>query len=224
MSEEEDESLERALADIELLQAAYPDEIDVAPNNNNNNKSFPLHVTLSLDGEGSSTIGLEWMEGYPTKTGVVISSYRSSQKERMDQVARRVRQAAQECLEDEMEGALACCAAAMEAWGDYVDENEEQAAQSMPIISTSSYEPPSKVYKWISGEPLVDRKSTFVAHVCQVSSEVEVKEALYQLISSSSKIQRASHNMVRTYDVRAERHASRTAVVFAAKHCCVDID
>ena len=205
---EQDDSFERELADIELLQAAYPDEIDVPSSiNNNNNKSFPLHVTLSLEHHDASvsTIGLEFQEGYPTKTGISISSYRSSQKERIDQVARRVRQAAQESLEDEMEGALACCAAAMEAWSDYEQEEQENAAAagvdydqtvSVPIVASSNDEP-SKVYKWISGEPLMDRKSTFVAHVCQVSSEVEVKEALDQLISSSSKIQRATHNMVR---------------------------
>ena len=52
-----------------------------------------------------------------------------------------------------------------------------------------------KHYTWISGQPLLDRKSSFQAHLCEVYSENDVREALYQLLTSSSKIQRATHNM-----------------------------
>ena len=52
-----------------------------------------------------------------------------------------------------------------------------------------------KHYHWISGEPLLDKKSSFQAHLCEVHSEEDVRGALQQLLTSSSKIQRASHNM-----------------------------
>ena len=51
-------------------------------------------------------------------------------------------------------------------------------------------------YKWISGKPLMDKKSTFQAHLCRVSTERDVYAALDQLIAGSSKLQRASHNML----------------------------
>lgn len=192
--------MDRALADIELLQAAYPDEVDFDGSITNN--KFPLHATLRLDPEDNdSVLILEFVDGYPTTTGVQISSYRSSNnKLRMDAATRAFRQASEECLVDEMEGGFTCCAAAMETWNDHaavaaaVEQEQQDEAEEKKRARNAKYEL-SKSYEWTSGEPLVDRKSTFIAHLCYVSSELEVREALYQLISSSSKIQRASHNM-----------------------------
>jgi Uncharacterized protein family UPF0029 len=53
------------------------------------------------------------------------------------------------------------------------------------------------VFPWITGQPLVDRKSTFLAHACPVSCEADVKIAMQQLLDSHSKYRRATHNMVR---------------------------
>jgi hypothetical protein len=199
----DDESLERTLADIELLQAAYPDEVDFDASPTTAT-SFPLHVTLRLDPEeeNDNIIVLEFIEGYPTTSGVQIASYRSSNnKLRMDAATRALRQAADESLSDEMEGGFACCAAAMEMWTDHAaiddaaEQQEQNEAERRKQEAIAKLELSRSCYEWISGEPLVDRNSTFIAHLCYVSSEHEVKEALYQLISSSTKIQRASHNM-----------------------------
>ena len=49
---------------------------------------------------------------------------------------------------------------------------------------------------WITSEQtLIDRKSVFQAHLCQVSNEDMVKRAVHKLIQGSTKIQRATHNM-----------------------------
>ena len=145
-------------------------------------------------------------------------AYRSNQhnKAGIDAVAHRVREVAQECLDEQMEGALACCTAALEEWNEQQErlvlENERQSvlssSSSSPATTVSSVgtgrsqsgtalsmPPPLKHFDWVSGEPLLDRKSTFQAHVCVVHTEQDVLDALSVLIDNSSKLQRASHNM-----------------------------
>jgi Uncharacterized protein family UPF0029 len=193
MNDETNESLERALADIEMLQAAYPEEIDF---DDDQVKEFPLQVTLKL-GEQSSLV-LNFEDGYPIKTNIKISSYRSPAKLRIDAVTRSVRLVAKDCLKDEMEGGLLCCAAAIDTWQEYQLLNQIKPPKSQITLDTdflSHQLESSRSYTWTTGEPLMDRKSIFLAHACRVVSEVEVREALAQLLSSSSKIQRATHNM-----------------------------
>ena len=197
---ETSDSLDRALTDIAMLQSAYPDEIDVAVAiDGAQMQQFPLHVTLRLDENGNSSITLEFVDGYPIQTGIQISSYRSACKDKVDAVARAVRLAAEECLEEGIEGGLACCAAAMETWQDFDAQQQPLSNDSSCKEKTSTVSiplsQPSRDYKWITGEPLMDRKSIFLAHACRVSNEKAVREALTQLLSSSSKIQRATHNM-----------------------------
>jgi hypothetical protein len=189
-------SLERALADIELLQAAFPHEIDASIRTR---PTFPLHVRLVLD--ASSSLALEYSEGYPETTGLVVSSMRSPQKHRMEAVAQAVRTVALEYYG--MEAGMACCAAALEAWKDgestLLQESDEQVDEKVPITTTSV--PTPKDYHWVtSSTPVVDRKSTFLAHYCLIESEDNVQPALQQLRQRSSKMQRATHHMVCNHD------------------------
>jgi Uncharacterized protein family UPF0029 len=240
----EDESLDLALADLEILQSAYPDEIKRNDTEDDTSVAgtigFPLHVTLQLSETGA--IMLEFTHGYPTRSNVQIVSVRSNdavEYGRLEQAAAAIRHAAQSCLEDGIEGGLACCAAAFDAWtngcvpqqqqgggrGDFDDDDDDYEApvgtnegdrhcehiaapsadhnnsdrrqrggNSNEALTTTSAE---RNYHWISGETLLDRKSTFQAHACRVSSDDDVACALRQLIDGSSKIQRATHNMVR---------------------------
>ena len=204
------ESFDRAMADIEMMRAAYPDETASEPETTTassdchrlSRHEFPLHVTLNLS--ETAYIQLEFTEGYPTESNVLISSYRSSPDEKkcMENAVSAVRSAANECLEDGIEGGLACCAAAFQAWNEsYTDQKCEKEAMpssddaeldSKPAVLPAS----SKTFHWISGSPLVDRKSTFVAHACRISSEVEAREAIRQLIENNPRLQKATHNMV----------------------------
>ena len=196
---ETSDSLDRALADIAMLQAAYPDEIDVCDAiDGAQMPQFPLQVALKLEENANSSIILEFVDGYPMRTGVQVASYRSADKDKIDAVARSVRLAAEECLQEGMEGGLSCCATAMEMW-QFFDAQKLQhidtSCENNNSIESIPLNQPSRHYEWITGEPLMDRKSAFVAHACRVSNEKEVREALAQLLSSSSKIQRATHNM-----------------------------
>jgi hypothetical protein len=190
-------SLERTLADIEMIQAAYPDEISIWTENPPN--SFPFKFTLNLSENASLTMELQ--TGYPISSGVQVTDYRAtkpSYKIRLEAVVKAVRAMSLECQAEEVEGSLACCAAAIEAWnvGDddgeqvNVSDNDERHHSKLQDHPTSTNH-----YSWISGDPLVDKKSTFQAHLCAVHTEMQVQEALQQLITSSSKIQRATHNM-----------------------------
>lgn len=181
---ENEDSFERAIADLEMLKAAYPDEVFTS-----SGTTFPLRCSLHLSSE--SFVELEFRQGYPVTTGVQISSYRSPEKGRMDAVVRAIRKSAQDCLEDEVEGGFICCAAALKAW----NEESHQIQEIEEIIKEPETPPPSTV-RWITGGPLIDRKSVFQAHACQVTSEREVHEALHQLIDGNSKLKRCTHNMV----------------------------
>jgi putative IMPACT (imprinted ancient) family translation regulator len=206
-TEEELLSLERARADIEIIQSCYPDEIS-SSSPCDDSSTFPFQFTLNLSEDSSeSSLILKVEPGYPVASGVQIADYRTDslrQKARLEAVVRAVRRVSSECQADEVEGCIACCAVAFETWNDYShdenkdstggDDNEtESTTKNASIPSAATI--PKKEYKWISGEPLLDKKSSFQAHLCEVYSELEVQEALQQLLTSSSKIQRATHNM-----------------------------
>lgn len=201
-----EEALDRALADLEIVEAAYADEIQLDKNHDKSSRKFPLRFTLKLGDEQNeeedALVTLEFVTGYPTKTGVQIVSYRSrspKNKARLDETVASIRKTSIECLDEGMEGGLACCAKAFEAWNDYHDNHPISTSDDNATDDICNDLVPSQLlsdYKWITGEPLLDKKSTFQAHICRVSSEREAKEALKQLIEGSTKIQKATHNMV----------------------------
>jgi hypothetical protein len=201
--------MEAALADLEMVVSAYPDEISVSTDSSDNTGS-PLRFTLRFS-ETANCL-LEFARGYPETTNVLISSYRSSPKEkaRMEAVVAALRSKASECLELGVEGGLVCCGAAFEVWNEFeerrlAETGDAAAAASYREISSSALVAAvaaaartSNKFAWKSGEPLLDRKSTFQAHVCGIESESDVHEALQQLFNShNNKLQRAAHNMVR---------------------------
>mmetsp|Transcript_53764 Transcript_53764/g.60061 ORF Transcript_53764/g.60061 Transcript_53764/m.60061 type:complete len:313 (+) Transcript_53764:3-941(+) len=193
-------SLERAIADLEIIQSCYPDEI----HDSSSSLKFPFQFTLQLSDQCSLTLKLE--PGYPVLTGVQIATYQTNKaqdKACLEAVVRAVRKVSFECQEEGMEGSIGCCSIALEIWNDHHNNDDDNGDnESLPPTSldsnTENYDEVvnhTAFYEWISGEPLLDKKSSFQAHLCQVYSESEVQESLHQLLTSSSKIQRASHNM-----------------------------
>lgn len=226
------ESLERARAELEMIQAAYPDEITVPVgsaaaraatnppeeddgNGNDHAVSFPFRFTLHLSNRASLTMELD--DGYPEDSPVLVTNFRADRlqdKARLDQIVRAVRTVADECQADGMEGAISCCAVALETWrdddNDYDNDNhndngnhggeaewaDEDNVRTAGTVAPSFPHPATnKTYHWMSGEPLMDRKSSFQAHLCWVRSVQQVQEALPQLLQSSSKMQRATHHI-----------------------------
>ena len=193
--------LERALADVEMLTSAYPDETTIPATAT---AAFPLSITLHLSEQAHCV--LQYVEGYPERTNIQIASYRCSHqkdhKARMQAVLEAVRTTAAACLEEGMEGGLSCCAAALEAWNESPEtaivNDDDDNESGVSTLSSLMPPVPQRRFVWHSGDPLLDRKSTFQAHVCRmIQSESDVSIALQQLLDSSNKFRRATHNMVR---------------------------
>jgi Uncharacterized protein family UPF0029 len=187
--------------------------------------TLPLHVTLYLS-KRQAYIVFEWNHGYPTRTPLQISVYRDdnhhNSKQRIEQTVLAVRATALECYEDGIEAGLACCSTAFEVWNSYGDDHtvacdENDAAELEPVFSSNALSMPFESlsqsttsftttsntttvrYQWLTTDEanmIHDRKSIFVGHVCPIRSESDVKPAIFQLLSSNNKLQRATHHMV----------------------------
>lgn len=72
-------------------------------------------------------------------------------------------------------------------------------------VLSSIYQPKQECYdpEIISGESIVDRKSTFQAHAAYVENEEEVKHVM-QKLKENRKIARASHNIM-AYRIEGSR-------------------
>lgn len=237
VEENTEESLMRAMADLELLTAAYPDEITLhhtanpLQNSNNSNESaleplprnFPLVFTLHLSSSNPLTkknpsITMQLSHGYPTTSGITVTSYRigSSSKLHVENVVSAIHAASVQSLGEE--SALLCCAAAMEAWQQAANlqnhalEDENTSLPDTPVSTKPINQQPSSFGLWITGEPLMDRKSTFQAHLCSIASELDVPRALDALIGTSGKLQRATHNMY-AYRLFEKQNNDKTTIL-----------
>jgi hypothetical protein len=223
----------RALADLELVAAAYPDEVELPPELKNaesedgaNERAIIFPIQFELRFNPASIVKLEMPAGYPTRgPGLRVVSYRSNSAEckpRLELAVSAIRKASLKCFEDGIEAALACCAAGLESWREWsdlplskhptVDRADSEASTSAIALDGNSLvvdhidnsalpfgssELPEAV-EWVSGNPIVEKKSVFQAHVCRIACEAQVRAALHRLIDGNSKLQRATHNMVRS--------------------------
>jgi len=217
-----DEDFLRAKADLELVLAAFPDEVQISKIGNVSEDgelfSFPLkfemHLKTTSDkddvGVESITLAIVKMEihrGYPSKSGIFLSGYRiigSSKKvpkKHVEDVMSVIRQTSKECLENEEEGALSCCLAAQQVWDEFKEEQRRQIEETNLKTSIEvEVEQVDVDIDWITGKDdnvgfITDRKSTFQAFVCRINSEDMALRAVNNLISGNSKLQRATHNM-----------------------------
>jgi len=202
---DDNESYERASADLEILQAAYPDEISIDSVGDN---FFPIIFTLTLPMSPTSSIAeksfganitMEYPKGYPLNA-IEIVSYRTNpkfDKKLIESVVDAVRSKAKEGMENEEESGFACCAAAVQQWTECLEGLNKENEVIKHKISLDLHETKKDDdITWItSDKTLIDRKSVFQAHCCAVSSSDMVNRAVNQLIMSNSKIQRATHNM-----------------------------
>jgi hypothetical protein len=168
----ENENMELLSEQLELLSAAFPDEVSLHDDG----------FTLTLSEGAYCKIQL-----IPTAQ---IVSYRCQpeEKARMEATVTAMR----ESLDN---GAWACCSTALQVWSEGESTVEHQPE---PTVTEGTAQSSTHHYHWITGEPLTDRKSTFQAHICLIESQADVRPALDQLIMSTSKLQRATHNMVRS--------------------------
>lgn len=176
MTDIDKDNIERTIADLELIQAAYPEEVVL----HDNGHEATIH--LSHD----TWVSLTFPTGYPTTRPVEIRSYRSHEKNRINRVVADIRTIAQNSVPEE--SGMACCAMALESWNQ-----EQQQQQTKVLIATLT---PTVTVTWTSGPSITDRKSTFQAHACQIQTEAQIQNALQQLKQENTRIQKAYHNMM----------------------------
>ena len=236
INDENDESLEAARADVELLQAAYPDEIEsITTDAEKDDVRFPLTVRLHFS--KTTSCELQWREGYPDESTVEIVSWRikdAREQPCLERALAALRSAARVGSNSDYAGVgMACCAAALEAWHGTHTADSSSASASTSVANllavsvsvsvsegdldvddnnnnsihcnTNSNHDNDNCCTWISGDPLVDRKSVFQAHLCRLENEANVAPALQQLLTSSSKMQRATHHMY-AYRITEQHH------------------
>jgi hypothetical protein len=203
-----DESLERTRADLELVCAAYPDEVRLttlcSPTSFEVPDDFPFIFSLSLtkysfDSRSTAHITMEFPIGYP-KTALRVLSCRGGShvpKILLDAIASTIRTHAETNAQKNEECGLIICSSVCESWSRYWEEEKikiDSLQRSGPHDSPHFH---NTTIKWISGKNTInDKKSVFQAHVCVIRSESAVRVALRELIDNNSKIQRATHNMV----------------------------
>lgn len=245
-------SLQRALADIEILFSAYPDEVrmvetsdedistTIVPDDSsirrheqhqqeqkqnhpeqNHNQHFPLYIIFQLS--STAILKLQFETGYPISSNITVVSYRCHPRETscMEAIVTAIQNTSMECLENEMEGGLACCAVAKDLWDSYNTTSSaiNNIANANEIVvdggdggeggvgrilqpfvdfeHQQDEQDNDQKYNWISSATIIEKKSIFQSHVCSVRSEDDVPMALQQLKYKNTRIQRATHNMVR---------------------------
>ena len=208
---DDDEALMRAQVDLEILTAAYPDEITIhtpIPCT-----TFPISFTLHLQSTNASydtikgatsNITMQISSGYPDTSGVEITSFRGVRKNSIELAVKAAKDASLECLANGEEGALSCCIAAQQVWDDCMQDEVDKLVSEEERLKEEEHvrldlATQNDDIEWISGVEgcgiAHDRKSTFQAFVCSVKNDDMVRRALGKLIDGNNKIQRATHNM-----------------------------
>jgi len=204
MSFDEEEIDERILAEVEMLMAAFPDEVTLL---DSEETKFLLHLGEHGNDRWNAQVTIQMSCNEANGLRLQVLSYRGSPqcpKHILEETVAKIKATIKEAeLEEAFSPTINCCLAAHSKWTDLVeaesrkivDQHDTQRKEKQERLTQQLLEEGEDV-EWISStEPLVDRKSVFQAHICHVTSEDKVRRALNKLLLSSSKLQKATHNM-----------------------------
>lgn len=174
----------------------------------------PATFILRLPGDEASSLRLRFPDSYPAKPPSVLGTQHSSGGKKgagardlglFKDALLSVFQEGIVCLfdavedftrrleEEEEEERLA--AEADEVDGDGEGEDDEgarQAAREESLQDNLASLPPPP---WTLSLPIIDNKSTFLAHVAPVTSPAQARLYVHQLLASDRRIRSATHNM-----------------------------
>lgn len=166
---------------------------------------------LKLPGDASS-LRLQFPASYPAQAPKVLGTHHSSGGVRgagsrdlglFREVLDSVFQEGVVCLFDAVEEFGRLYEEALEAeeqqqlgeaeahYDDEEEGNAKRQHEGEDVVDVSSLPAPP----WIISEPLVDTKSTFIAHVARVTSTSQARLYVQQLLASDKRIRTATHNM-----------------------------
>lgn len=157
MTKTADEAFEQTRANLELLLAAFPDEILLIDNIDDGVPKFIL--SLKSDKQYWANITMQL-----SSSGILtVVSYRGSpcSKHILEKIVTTVREVATEHGE---EAAIPCCCAATNLWTEEIENATALLLQQESAEELSKQRDGDHVMsnlediQWISGEPMTDRK------------------------------------------------------------------
>jgi hypothetical protein len=157
MTKTADETFEQTRANLELLLAAFPDEILLIDNIDDGVPKFIL--SLKSDKQYWANITMQL-----SSSGILtVVSYRGSpcSKHILEKIVATVREVATEHGE---EAAIPCCCAATNLWTEEIENATALLLQQESAEELSKQRDGDHVMsnlediQWISGEPITDRK------------------------------------------------------------------
>ena len=183
----------------------------------------PGTYILRLPGEEASSLRLRLPDAYPAEPPSVLGTHHSSGGKKG--AGARDLGLFREALESVFQEGIVCLFDAVEdftgrleeelatqAVEEDVDDGEEgrddhgarQAAREKALEAdlASLPSPP-----WTLSQPIVDNRSTFIAHVAPVTSPSQARLYVQQLLASDKRIRSATHNMT-AWRIRGEGGAS----------------
>ncbi|KAI1201085.1 RWD repeat domain-containing protein [Nemania serpens] len=167
---------------------------------------------LTLPGESSSSIRVEFPPDYPAAPPVVIGTNSTGQGGKKGDAARELALFCR-ALGNVYEPGSVCLFDALEELARLMEEeapegDEDETRESPDIGSVKLVERDHltrnahagdmqlmKEPPWILSDPVVELKSTFVARCAAVSSTAEAEAFLQHLLASDKKVRAATHNI-----------------------------
>ncbi|KFH46658.1 Protein IMPACT-like protein [Hapsidospora chrysogenum ATCC 11550] len=199
--------------EVEAINSIYGDNTLTPSDNSSNSPSSASTYILKLPGDASS-LRLQFPDSYPQQPPVVLGTHHSSGG-RKGAGARDLGLFRDALGAVFQEGAV-CVFDAVEEFARLREEElQEQDEETEPAAEQDvgggpdgqqSKEAEDEVDKaadleslpappWTVSAPIVDNKSTFVAHVARVTSPAQARLYVAQLLASDRRIRDATHNM-----------------------------
>lgn len=184
------------LDEIEAINSIYGDSSLVRSEDD-----VDTIYVLQLPGDEASSLKLRFPDTYPvSEPPEALATHHSSKGER-GAGARDLR-LFREALAEVFSPGLVCLFDAVEEFSRKLEDEKEQEEPEQHASSNSNEEQEHAVDlsslpapPWTLSEVLVDMKSTFIAHVAPVTSPVQAKLYVEQLLHSDKRIRTATHNI-----------------------------
>jgi hypothetical protein len=192
--------------EVEAINSIYGDNT-LTPSDNSSPSSTSTYI-LNLPGDASS-LRLQFPDPYPQQPPVVLGTHHSSGGRKG--AGARDLGLFRDALGAVFQEGVVCVFDAVEEFVRLREELQEQDEETEPASEQDvgggpdGHQAEDEVDKvdleslpvppWTVSAPIVDNKSTFVAHVARVTSPAQARLYVAQLLASDRRIRDATHNM-----------------------------
>lgn len=203
--------------EVEALNSIYGDGTLVPADSADSTDPSPSVYILKLPAEDASSLRISFPADYPASPPAVLATHHSSGGRRG--AGARDLQLFREVVGLVYEPELVCLFDAVEEFSRRVEEDAAAAAEEEDAADTEDHhhaqEPDTPVSdldsfpspEWTLSQPIIDTKSTFVAHVARVTSPTQARHHVSHLLASDRRVRAATHNMT-AWRIRGSNGAS----------------